>query len=184
LELQQREQGHGMNRITTANVAAAIRKVSSMSLPQKNALADEIHHDQPHLLASCVVQPKLGAHLDDVEFLLNILLVCYQAMKESGLRWPMITEDEQQRQMQRWIGALDFSEHVLSNGASDSARQQYVDHYPERPLLAFVVNETNQWLRGSSQRNGEAESDKFVMMASMNLVNCIAGAPATFTAHE
>jgi hypothetical protein len=89
----------------------------------------------------------------------------------------MITEDEQQRQMQRWIGALDFSEHAQSNGASNSARQQYVDQYPERPLLAFVVNETNQWLRGSSQRNGEAESDKFVMMASMNLVNCIASAP-------
>ena len=141
-----------------------------MSLPQKEELAEEIHRHQPHLLASCVVQPKLGAHINDVEFLLNILLVCYQAMKDSGLRWPMITEDEQQRQMQRWIGALDFSEHALSNGASDSARQQYIDQYPEQPLLAFVVNETNQWLRGSSQRNGEAESDKFVMMASMNFM--------------
>jgi hypothetical protein len=166
-----------MNRITAENVAAAIRKVKSMSLPQKEELAEEIHRDQPHLLASCVVQPKLGAHINDVEFLLNILLVCFQAMKESGLRWPMITQDEQQRQMQRWIGALDFSEHAQSNGASGSARQQYVDQYPERPLLAFVVNETNQWLRGSSRRNGKAESDKFVMMASMNLVNCIASAP-------
>jgi hypothetical protein len=42
------------------------------------------------------------------------------------------------------------------------------------PLLAFVVNETKQWLRGSSRRNGEAESEKIVKMASMNLVNCIA----------
>jgi hypothetical protein len=172
-----------MNRITAENVAAAIRKLKSMSLPQKEELAEEIHRDQPHLLASCVVQPKLGAHINDVEFLLNILLVCYQAMKESGLRWPMISEDEQQRQMQRWIGALDFSEHAQSNGASGSARQQYVDQYPERPLLAFVVNETNQWLRGSSQRNREAESNKFVIMASMNLVNCIASAPVTMTAH-
>jgi len=172
-----------MNRITAENVAAAIRKVKSMSLPQKEELAEEIHRDQPHLLASCVVQPKLGAHINDVEFLLNILLVCYQAMKESGLRWPMITEDEQQRQMQRWIGAVDFSEHALSNSASHRARQQYIDQHPEQPLLAFVVNETNQWLRGSSRRNGEAESDKFVIMASMNLVNCIASAPVTLTAH-
>jgi hypothetical protein len=86
--------GYGMSRITTENVAAAIRKVSSMSLPQKEELAEEIHGHQPQLLASCVVQLKLGAYINDVEFLLNILLVCHQALKESGLRWPMITEDE------------------------------------------------------------------------------------------
>jgi hypothetical protein len=172
-----------MSRITTENVAAAIGKVSSLSLPQKEELAEEIHRHQPHLLASCIVQPKLGAHINDVEFLLNILLVCYQAMKESGLRWPMITEKEQERQMRRWIGSVDFSEHALSNGASNSARQQYADQYPEQPLLAFVLNETNQWLSARSQRNGAGESDKFVIMASMNLVNCIASATVTLTAH-
>jgi len=172
-----------MNRITMENVAAAIRKVSSVSLLQNEELAEEIYRDQPHLLASCLAQPKLGAHIDDVEFLLNILLVCYQAMKESGLRWPMITEDEQQRQMQRWIGAVDFSEHALGDDGSDSARHQYADQYAERPLLAFVVNETNQWLRGSSQRNGVGESGRFVMMASMNLVNCIANATVPLTSH-
>jgi hypothetical protein len=171
-----------MSRITTENVAAAIGKVSSLNLPQKEELAEEIHRHQPHLLASCIVQPKLGAHINDVEFLLNILLVCYQAMKESGLRWPMITEDEQERQMQRWIGAVDCTEHALSNSASLRARQQYADQHPEQPLLAFVLNETDQWLRGNSRRH-EAESDKFVIMASMNLVNCIASAPVTLTAH-
>jgi hypothetical protein len=169
-----------MSRINTENVAAAIRKVSSLSLPQ---FAEQTHRDQPHLLASCSVQPKLGANVNEVDFLLNILLVCYQAMKEWGLGWPMITEYDQQRQMQCWIGAVDFSEHARSNSASDGARQQYADQHPEQPLLAFVVNETNQWLRGSPRRNGEAESDKFVIMASMNLVNCIASAPVTLTAH-
>jgi len=172
-----------MSRITVENVAAAIRKVRSMSLAQREALADEIHRHQPHLLASCLVQPRLGAKMTDVEFLLNILLVCYQSMKESGLQWPLITEEEQERQMQRWVGAVDFSEHALSGGASDSARQQYADQHPEQPLLAFVLNETNQWLREISQRHAEAESDKFVMMASMNLVNCIAGAPVVSATH-
>ena len=172
-----------MSRITTENVAAAINKVSSMSLLQKEELAEEIHRHQPHLLASCVVQPKLGAHINAVEFLLNILLVCYQAMKESGLRWPMITEDEQERQMQQWVGAVEFSEHALSDGASYSARQHYIDQYPEQPLLAFVLNETNQWLSAGPRRDSARESDKFVIMASMNLVNCIASAPVTLTAH-
>ena len=81
-----------MSRITVDNLAAAIRKVRAMSVKEKEALADEIHLHQPHLLASCLVQSRLGVEQAAVEFLLNILLVCYQSMKESGLQWCVITE--------------------------------------------------------------------------------------------
>jgi len=171
-----------MSRITVDHLAAAIRKVRSMSLQEKEALAEEIHRCQPHMLASCLVQSRLGVEPAAVEFLLNILLVCYQSMKESGLQWPVITEDEQERQMQRWIGAVQFSEHAMGS-AADGAREQYASQHPEQPLLAFVVSETNQWLREISQRHAEAESDQFVMMASMNLVNCIAGVPVSSAVH-
>jgi hypothetical protein len=172
-----------MSRITVDNLAAAIRKVRAMNLKQKEALTEEIHLQQPHMLASCLVQSKLGADPATVEFLLDILLVCYQSMKESGLQWSVITEVEQERQMQRWIGAVELSERALGAIAGDSAREKYATQHPEQPLLAFVVSETNQWLRGLSQRNAESESDKFVMMASMNLVNCIGGARISSVAH-
>lgn len=84
--------------------------------------------------------------------------------------------------MQRWIGAVQFSEHATGSTA-DGAREQYASQHPEQPLLVFVVSETNQWLREISQRHAQAESDKFVMMASMNLVNCIAGVPVSSAAH-
>ena len=171
-----------MSRITIDNLAAAIGKVRVMSVKEKEALADEIYLHQPHLLASCLVQPRLGVEPAAVEFLLNILFVCYQSMKESGLRWSVITEEEQERQMQRWIGAVQFSEHAMGS-AADGAREQYASQHPEQPLLAFVLSEANRWLRGISERTAEAESDKFVMMASMNLVNCIAGAPISSAVH-
>lgn len=171
-----------MSRITVDNVAAAVRKVRGMSAKEKEALTDEIYLRQPHLLASCLVQSRLGVDPSAIEFLLNILLVCYQSMKESGLQWSVITEEEQERQMQRWIGAVQFSEHAMRS-AADGAREQYASQHPEQPLLAFVVSEANQWLREISERNAEAQSDKFVMMASMNLVNCIAGAPVSPAIH-
>jgi hypothetical protein len=171
-----------MSRITIGNVTAAIRKVRGMSLNEKEALADEIHRCQPHMLASCLVHLRLGVEPTAVEFLLNILLVCYQSMKESGLQWPVITEDEQERQMQRWIGAVQFSEHAAGS-AADAARARYASQHPEQPLPAFVLSETNQWLREISQRYAEADSDQFIVMASMNLVNCIASAPVTSTLH-
>src|SRR5271167_5139547 len=172
-----------MSRITVDNLAVAIRKVRAMSVKDKEALADEICLHQPHLLASCMVQSRLDVEPAAVEFLLNILLVCYQSMKESGLQWSVITEDEQERQMQRWIGAVQFSEHAAGSDA-DGAREQYSSQHPEQPLLAFVLSETKQWLREISGRNADAESDKFVMMASMNLVNCIASTPVLSAVHE
>lgn len=164
------------------HLAAAILKVRSMSLKEKEALADEIHRRQPYMLASCLVQSRLGVEPAAVEFLLHILLVCYQSMKESGLQWPVITEDEQERQMQRWIGAVQFSEHA-AGPTTDEARTQYASQHSEQALLAFVVSETNQWLHELSERNAQTESDKFVMMASMNLVNCIASASVSSALH-
>jgi hypothetical protein len=131
-----------------------------MSVKEKEALADEICLHQPHLLASCLVQARLGVEPAAVEFLLNILLVCYQSMKESGLQWSVITEDEQGRQ--RWIGAVQFSEHAAGS-AADGAREQYASQHPEQPLLAFVLSETAQWLGAIS--------------------NCIAGAPVSSVVH-
>jgi hypothetical protein len=171
-----------MSRISIENVAAAIRKVSAMSLAQKEALADEIHQRQPFMLASCLVQSTLGSKPSAVEFLLRVLLVCYQSMKESGLQWPVITEDEQDRQMQRWIGAVQFSE-SSAGSVAERAREQYVSRHPEQPLLAFVLSETDRWRRRVSEREREAESDKFVMMASINFVNCIAAAAVVAPIH-
>jgi hypothetical protein len=109
-----------------------------------------------------------------VEFLLNILLVCYQAMKESGLDWPLISEDEQARHLQRTVGAVKFSEDITDPTLAEAACKQYLANHPEQALLAFVLSESNIWLRDLARRQAESESDKFVMMASINLVNCIA----------
>jgi hypothetical protein len=161
-------------RISVRHVAAAMKKVQAMDLAQRVSLSDEIFIKQPNLLASCLVQPRLGVTMQSVEVLLNILLVCYQAMKESGLDWPVISEDDQERQMQRMVGAVKFSEEIPDPTVEEAARAQYLDNHPEQPLLAFVLAESNTWLRDLARRQTESKSDKFVMMASINLVNCIA----------
>jgi hypothetical protein len=167
-----------VGRISIEHVAAALRKVQSMDLPHKVTRIDEIHLKQPNLLASCVVQARLGADEHSVELLLNLLLVCYLAMIESGYEWPLITEDEQQQQLQRMVGAVRFSEDLKDPAAADAARAQYVASHPEQPLLALIVRQCTEWLRDLAHRNVEKESDKFVMMAAINLVNCIAHAAA------
>src|SRR6266699_3328326 len=86
-----------VGRISVEHVAAAVRRLKTLTLAQKTSLIDEIHIKQPNMLASCVVQAKFGAEEQTVEFLLNILLTCYLAMAESGYEWPVITDVEQER---------------------------------------------------------------------------------------
>ncbi len=78
--------------------------------------------------------------------------------------------------MQRMIGAVKFSENILDPDVAVAACGQYLANHPEQPLLAFVLAESNTWLRDLARRQAQSESDKYVMMASINLVNCIAHA--------
>lgn len=145
-----------------------------MNEADKLAFADEIFKVQPNLLASCLAQPRLGVAMESVEFLLNILFVCYQAMKESGHHWPLFSEDEQERQMARHTAAVKFSEDLSDVTIARTARDLHIEDHTETPLLAFVIGETRTWLRDLTLRRVESESDKYVMMAAINLVNCIA----------
>jgi hypothetical protein len=163
-----------VSRISLEQLVTAIRKVRSMNQAEKLALTDEVFAKQPNLLASCLVQPRLGVAMESVDFLLHILLVCFQAMKESGGPWPLITEDEQDRQLARLPETVKFSEDIPDPALAKAARAQYVDDHPEPPLLAFVVNEVSVWLQDPSRPDAESESDKYVMSAAINMVNCIA----------
>lgn len=143
-----------------------------MDLAQRERLADELFAMQPHVLASFLVQRELGVSLPKMNFLIEIMLICFQAMKESGLIWPRISEDEQERQMNRLCGSIMFNEGLPAD-FRDPALRQYTDGHPEQDLLAFVNDEMAHWL----QRVDPEESDKFVLMAALNFVNCIAYVP-------
>jgi hypothetical protein len=164
--------GNGMSRIARSTLCTAIEKVRAMSRDQKERLADELFAAQPHMLASFLVQKQMGVSLEKMEFLLEIVFICFMAMKESGLAWPLITEDEQDRQMERFIATMKFGDD-LQGRLRDRAMQQYIESHPEKELLAFVFGEMNKWL----QRIVAENADKYVMLTAINLVNCIAFVP-------
>jgi hypothetical protein len=95
-------------------------------------------------------------------------------MKKSGRHWTVISEDEQDRQLTRMVGAVKFSEDFSDSALANAARTQYFVDHPEQPLFAFVVGECRTWLQDLARRRAESESDKYVMMAAISMVNCIA----------
>ena len=161
-----------MSRISYNALAQAITTVRAMDMKQKEQLADELFRAQPHLLGSFLAQKQLGVSLEKMDFLMDLLLICFQAMKESGLTWPVITEDELDRQLQRYIAIVKFG-NDLGKSLRDQSMQQYIEDHPEKELLAYVQVETANWLN----RIVPEETDKYVMMAAANFVNCIAFVP-------
>ena len=115
-----------MSRISLIALAQAITKVRVMDIRQKEQLADEIFRVRPHLLASVVVQKRMGVSLEKMGVLFDLLFICFQAMKESGLTWPLIKEGEQDRQLGHYVGSVKFGED-LGTGLRDQAMRQYIE---------------------------------------------------------
>jgi hypothetical protein len=113
-----------MSRISPDALVSAVARVRAMDLPQKERAADELFHAQPHVFASVLVQQQVGVSIAKIDFLVDILLICCQAMKESRLIWPLITEDEQQRQMERLAATVQFGDD-LSRSLRDRALQHF-----------------------------------------------------------
>lgn len=143
--------------------------VDSMSHDERVQLADEIYLKQPNLLASVVVQHHMGASLPLVEGLLTILLVAYQAMKLSGPRWPLISEDTQDVCMQRLTGKVRFIE-GLDAGSTQQAIGQQIEQHSEPYLLAFVFGQ----LAEHDLLGIRTDVEKYLVLGALNLVECIA----------
>lgn len=158
-----------MELITQAVLVHAIRDVNAMNAAQKVVLADEIYLQQPNLLASILVLTHMGVSTLTLEVPLHILLVTFQAMKRSGRTWPIVQEDEQERCMQRLTARMRFNE-GLPVQMADRLTTQYCDEHAERNLLAFVYG----YLGDHDLLRVRTDAEKYLLLAALNLVECIA----------
>ena len=161
-------------KISITQVGQAVATLAAMDLTDKGRLADELAREQPALFASFLAQRKFGVSYEKMEFLLNILFVCYLSMRETGLNWPAITADEVDACMERYVKSVKFGMDVDAQLRHELVLQ-FVANHPEQALLAYVQVETANWLR----RVSPEDSDRYVMLAAANMVNCIGYIPQT-----
>jgi hypothetical protein len=161
-----------MSRISSEAMVRAMRTVEAMNLQQKEGLTDEIFLAQPHMLGSVLLLPKLGVSMEKTGFAIELLLLCFQAMKESGRTWPLITEDDQELQQRIYVTTIRLGED-LSPPQQHRLMQQYMRITLSRICWACIGARTADWL----ERIDPEDSDRYVMLAAANLVNCIAFIP-------
>lgn len=158
-----------MTSITQAVLCEAALVVDRMGVPDRLRLADEVFAHQPNLLASVVVLRRMGASDVQIDIPVNVLLVAWQAMKSSGLQWPVISEDDQDACMQRLTARVRFAEGLPAE-LLPLAAAQHADWHGERFLLAFAYGQ----LRDHGLLEVKTEAEKYVLLATLNLVECIA----------
>ena len=167
-----------MTAISSQFLVAAVVRVERMSFSERERLADEVYARQPNLLASVIVLQQFGATLEQMEVVLNLLLVFYEAMKASGKTWPVISEDMQDRCMQRVSARVRFIE-GLPPLQQTQATTDAVTTHPEQQLLAYVFGKFKEHgLLGIG-----TEAEQMLMLTALNIVECIAeAAPITKSA--
>ncbi len=158
-----------MGVITQAAMVQADIDVNGMDPAQKVRLADEIFAKQPNLLASILALSRMGVGMVELEVPLHILLVTFQAMKRSGHAWPIVTEDMQDRCMQRLTARARFND-GLPGDLADEVVQQFCDEHPERFLLAFVYG----YLGEHDLLSVRTDAEKYLLLAALNLAECVA----------
>ena len=91
-------------------------------------------------------------------------------MKESGLDWPLISDDEQNHQLQCNNAIVKFYASFNVEALKKSSAQQFIDEHSEKELLARVTARCREWLRGIPPE----ESDEYVLQDAAKVVECIA----------
>ena len=155
-------------KIDQKSLVSAIKEFEAMTLKQKESIADEIFAQQPNLLGSVLVQSRLGNTMEHVDVLLKILIVLHMALKIAKVKIELVSEDLQDRELNRLVANIKFTE-GLSQSLSSKSLHNYVDNHKEKYALAFVFNE----LVTSGIAHSEVECTKYLMLAGLNIVSCI-----------
>lgn len=162
-----------MGALTQAVMVQANIDVDAMTPAEKVELADEIFVQQPSLLGSILVLPRMGVGMVQLEVPLHVLLVAFQAMKRSGQAWPLVTEDVQEACLQRLTARMRFNEGLPAE-LVEQVVKQFCNEHSERYLLAFAYGTLGE----HDLLRVRTEAEKFLLLAVLNLVECIAAVGA------
>ncbi len=140
-----------------------------MSFNERERLADEIHAQQPNLFFSVLVLQRYGVTLEQMEVVLNLLFVFYERDEDQRQGLAGHLEDVQERGLKRISGRARFIEGLTPQQQHQAMADAIADH-PEKQILAYVFGK----LREHGLLGIETEAEKMILLAAVNLVECIA----------
>src|SRR5262249_61541351 len=98
-----------------------------------------IYAEQPNLLGSVLAQRSLGVSMPTIDVILNILIVLYLAVEESGQVLAIVSEADQERALQRFAAVVRFTKGLGGDALAQSIVQTTA-YKRKKFLFAYVVD--------------------------------------------
>lgn len=157
-------------RVSMETLVSALRTIRSMDEEEIKRAIRTIAAEQPNLFSSVLEAHRMGVSEEDTEFLLELLHLVFEAMKQSPYDWEVISEEEIDGYMDTIVDEARTFESLDPKSRSDHTRKLASSH-PEQPTYAFVICELKQLCKRS---NGPQETYKYVAMCALGFVHAVA----------
>jgi hypothetical protein len=158
-------------KINETALAKAVVQFELMTIMDKLNILDEIGDQQPHMLCSILVQSQFGSTMENIEDVLKILIVLHMALKNSKIKIQEVSPSEIDREIDRFIANVNFTK-GLPDSIEREAIKKYTTEHNEKYSFVFAYSV----LAESGIMFSESNSSQLLVLAGLNLVNCIASA--------
>ncbi len=153
--------------ITQEALTTTLAQLESSSQPERAQLADLVKDKQPHLFDMILMQKDMGATLETMDVLMEILLVSQLATEATGACVNRVTDEQMITALNRFVSEIGFASDLTPALLKDSI-QQYRENHREPLLFRWALQQMTE--AGLTDFGSEQQS---ALLAGCTLVNCI-----------
>ena len=159
--------------VTEPVLAATLSLLESTDHIKRARETDKVQNQQPHLFEMVLIQKELGASLETMDCLLEILLVSHQAIKSTGNRIRSISDNQMIEALNRFVKEIGFASGLTADLLKQSI-QQYRKNHCEPVLFRWALQRMTE--AGVTDFASDQQSS---VLAACTIVNCIAAASSS-----
>lgn len=153
--------------ITQEALTTTLAQLEASSQPEKVLLADLVKDKQPHLFDMILMQKDMGATLETMDVLVEILLVSQLATEATGASVNCVTDEQMITALNRFVSEIGFAADLTPELLKNSI-QQYRENHREPLLFRWALQQMTE--AGLTDFASEQQS---ALLAGCTLVNCI-----------
>ena len=153
--------------ITQEILENTFEQLQRLSITEKAQLADSTKDKQPHLFDMILMQKDMGATLETMDVLMEILLVSQHTTESTGYIVRCVSEEKMITALNRFVKEIGFAAGLTKKLLQDSI-QQYRNNHDEPVLFRWALQHMTQ-----GGLTDFASAQHAALLAGCTIVNCI-----------
>lgn len=153
--------------VDEAALDQTLQHIAQLDQAVKSIEMDSVAQAQPDLFDMVLMQKSLGATLETMDCLLEILHVCCRTAKYCGVTIKPVSNETMIAELNRFVQEVGFASNLPATALADSVTQ-YRDNHPESVLFRWVLQKLAE-----AGLTDFASEQRSAVLAGCTIVNCI-----------